>query len=159
MSQAYIALGTNKGNRTENLNRAAFAVAALPNTRVTAVSGIYETEPVDCPPCDNFYNAVIRVETELSPRALLGACLGIEAGMGRIRTVKNGPRVIDLDVLLYEDYEESTPELTLPHPRMWDRAFVLLPLGELMNDKDLKQRIKELGRDGVWLTTEQLIRP
>lgn len=159
MSQAYIALGTNLGNRTENLNRAAFAVAALPLTKVTAVSRIYETEPVDCPPCDNFYNAVIRVETELSPKALLGACLGIEAGMGRIRTKKNGPRVIDLDLLLYEGYEEATPELTVPHPRMGDRAFVLMPLSDLMKTPPLKKRLKELGDNGVKLTTEQLICP
>ncbi len=159
MSQAYIALGTNMGNRTENLNRAAFAVAALPMTRVTAVSRIYETEPVDCPPCDNFYNAVIRVETDLSPKALLGACLGIEAGMGRIRTKKNGPRVIDLDLLLFEGYEEATAELTVPHPRMWERAFVLMPLDDLMSDKELKKRLKELDTTGVKLTTEQLICP
>lgn len=159
MSQAYIALGTNLGNRTENLNRAAFAVHALPNTRVTAVSCVYETEPVNCPPCDNFYNAVIRVETELSPKALLGACLGIEAGMGRIRTRKNGPRVMDLDLLFYENYEENTAELTLPHPRMMDRAFVLIPLSELMKDKEIKDRLKVLDRSGVKLTGEQLICP
>ena len=159
MSQAYIALGTNMGYKAENLNKAAFAVAALPGTKVTGVSCVYETAPVDCPPCDSFYNAVIRVETDLSPKALLGACLGIEAGMGRIRTKKNGPRVIDLDLLLYEGYEENTPELTLPHPRMTDRAFVLVPLCDLMNDKDMKKRLREIGSEGVKLTGAQLIRP
>lgn len=159
MKQAYIALGSNLGNRTENLNRAAFAVHALPGTRVTAVSCIYETEPVDCPKCDNFYNAVIRVETELSPKALLGACLGIEAGMGRVRTKKNGPRVMDLDLLFFEDYEERSDELTVPHPRLYERAFVLVPLLELMPDAALKAALKKLDQNGVRLTGEQLIRP
>ena len=159
MSQAYIALGSNLGNRTENLNRATFAVHAIPGTRVTAVSCIYETAPIDCPKCENFYNAVIRVETELSPKALLGACLGIEAGMGRLRTVKNGPRVVDLDLLFYEDYEENSKELTLPHPRLTQRAFVLVPLLELMPDANLRGLLKELDQSGVKLTGEQLIRP
>ncbi|MBQ5810683.1 MAG: 2-amino-4-hydroxy-6-hydroxymethyldihydropteridine diphosphokinase, partial [Clostridia bacterium] len=81
------------------------------------------------------------------------------AGMGRIRTKKNGPRVIDLDLLLYEGYEEATPELTVPHPRMGDRAFVLMPLSDLMKTPPLKRRLKELGDNGVKLTTEQLICP
>lgn len=159
MSQAYIALGSNMGDRAENINRATFAIAALPMTRVTGVSRIYETEPVDCPPCENFYNAAIRVETGLSPKALLGACLGIEAGMGRLRSKRNGPRVIDLDLLLYENYEEATEELTLPHPRMMERAFVLMPLSDLMNDKDMKKRLKELGQDGIKTASAQLIAP
>ncbi len=159
MSQAYIALGSNMGNRSENLNRAAFAVAALPGTRVTAVSRIYETDPVDCPKCDNFYNAVIRVETELSAHALLGACLGIEAGMGRLRSRKNGPRPIDLDLLLFEGVEEDTAELTLPHPRMDERAFVLVPLSDIMRDRELSEKLKGIDRTGVRLVSDQLIKP
>ena len=159
MSQAYIAMGSNMGDRCENLNRAAFAVAALPKTKVTAVSRIYETDPVDCPPCENFYNAVIRVETELSPKALLGACLGIEAGMGRLRTKRNGPRVIDLDLLLYENYEESSEELTVPHPRMWERGFVLVPLSDLMKDAELKKALRSLDISDVKVASSQLICP
>ncbi|MBQ7045293.1 MAG: 2-amino-4-hydroxy-6-hydroxymethyldihydropteridine diphosphokinase, partial [Clostridia bacterium] len=101
--QAYIALGSNMGNAAENLNRAVWALSTVPGIKVTAVSKVYETEPVGYKKQDNFLNAVVRVESELSPQALLGACLGIEAGMGRIRKIKNGPRVIDLDLLLYED--------------------------------------------------------
>jgi len=159
MSQAYIALGSNLGDRGENLNRAAFAVAALPDTKVTAVSCIYETAPVDCPPCDNFYNAVIRVETELSPKALLGACLGIEAGMGRLRGKRNGPRVIDLDLLLYENYEEASKELTLPHPRMGERAFVLVPLSDLIKDAELRKLLRTVDTSSVKLASAQLICP
>lgn len=159
MKQAYIALGSNMGNRAENLNKAVWAVSLLPDTVVTAVSKIYETEPVGYKKQDNFYNAVIRVETKLSPRALLGACLGIEAAMGRLRSIKNGPRVMDLDLLLYEGEEMDEPELTLPHPRMEERSFVLSPLCDIMPDKRYLSLLKELGRDGVKVASEQIIKP
>lgn len=163
MKQAYIALGTNIGNRGENINRAVWAVAALPNTAVTAVSRVYETKPVGYAKQDNFYNAVIRVETGLSSRALLGACLGIEAGMGRVRGIKNGPRIIDLDLLLYEDEVSNDEELTLPHPRMEERAFVLSPLCDIMPDKHylklLKDLMKNLPKGEIKTASEQIIKP
>ena len=124
--QAYIALGSNMGDRSENLNRAVWALASIPGIKVSALSKVYETKPVGFARQENFFNAVIRVETTLSPRALLGACLGVEAGMGRIRGRKNGPRVIDLDLLLYEGKVCQSEELTLPHPRMRHPAGPLL---------------------------------
>lgn len=157
--QAYIALGTNMGDRCENLNRATWAVASLPDTSVTAVSRVYETKPVGFARQDDFYNAVIRVETALSPRALLGTCLGIEAGMGRVRTRKNGPRIIDLDLLLYEGETDDSDELTLPHPRMEERAFVLSPLCDVMQDKRYLSLLKELGSEGIRTASEQIIKP
>lgn len=157
--QAYIALGTNIGDRGENLNRAVRALAALPFTCVTAVSKVYETDPVGYAEQDNFYNAVIHVETMLSPNALLGACLGIEAGMGRIRNKKNGPRIVDLDLLLYEGEECETDELTLPHPRMEERAFVLFPLCDILYESRYLQLLKHLGKDGVKATDVQIIKP
>lgn len=157
--QAYIALGSNMGDRAENLNRAVWALAAVPGVKVTAVSRVYETAPVGCAGQEDFYNAVVRVESELSSRALLGACLGIEAGMGRLRTKKNGPRVIDLDLLLYEGEALVSDELTLPHPRMEERAFVLTPLCDVMSDGYYRKLQKELGREGVRTASAQIIRP
>ena len=110
------------------------ALEALPGTRGTAASSLYETDPVgyaDQPP---FLNAVLLVETALSPRALLGACLGIEAGLGRVRTFRNAPRVVDIDVLVMEGICSQEDELPLPHPRMAERGFVLVPLEELFPD-------------------------
>lgn len=157
--QAYIALGSNMGNAAENLNRAVWALSTVPGIQVTAVSKVYETEPVGYKKQDNFLNAVVRVESELSPQALLGACLGIEAGMGRIRKIKNGPRVIDLDLLLYEDATLDSAELTLPHPRMEERAFVLSPLLDILNDRYYKEIYNGLDKSGVKLSGATIIKP
>ncbi len=157
MKQAYIALGTNLGNKTENLNRAVNALGLLPGTKVLAASDIYETAPVGYTKQDNFYNAVVRISTELSPAALLGACLGIEAAMGRLRTRKNGPRVLDLDLLLYEDFESNTPELTVPHPRMLERAFVLAPLCDICHERVYRTTLNGLGEQGVTRVSDRLL--
>ena len=125
--KAYIALGSNMGDPDANLNEALGALDLVPGVKVTKVSGYYVTEPWGYADQPDFTNT-------LSPEALLGVCLGIEAGMGRVRQIKNGPRVIDLDLLLYGEEERHTPELTLPHPRMWEREFVLFPLRELSED-------------------------
>ena len=93
MSEAVIALGTNLGNRIENINTAIRAIAKLSGVKILKASGVYETEPVDCEAENKFLNAAILVETSVSPAVLLGECLGIEAAMGRIRTKKNEPRV------------------------------------------------------------------
>ena len=132
--KAVIGLGTNTGDRAVNLQAAVDALSLLPGTRVTVISPVYETEPVGYADQPDFLNAVACVETELSPRALLGACLGIEAALGRVRLFKNGPRIIDLDLLLYEGVTLQTDELTLPHPRMHLRRFVLEPLAEIIPD-------------------------
>ncbi len=128
MSKAYLGIGTNIGDREENLKNALISLSLLPTTKVTAVSKVYETEPVGYSDQDDFLNIAVEIETELTAQNVLGACLGIEAGLGRIRGIKNGPRVIDIDLLLYEDEEHNTPSLILPHPRMFEREFVLRPL-------------------------------
>lgn len=129
--RAVLGLGGNLGDRADNLHAALDALAHLPNTDVVAVSSLYETAPVGYADQPDFYNLVAVVETALSPRALLGGCLGIEAALGRVRTFRNAPRVVDIDVLLYEGVASDDAELTLPHPRMMERAFVLVPLSEL----------------------------
>ena len=152
--KAVIGLGTNTGDRTVNLQAAVNALSLLPGTRVTAISPVYETEPVGYADQPDFLNAVVCVETELSPRALLGACLGIEAALGRVRLFKNGPRIIDLDLLLYEGVTLQTDELTLPHPRMGERAFVLCPFSDIFpdgvfSDFDLREKINSAVKSGV----------
>lgn len=154
MSRAALGIGGNIGNREGYLVRARQALEALPGTRVTAASSLYETDPVgyaDQPP---FLNAVLVVETALSPRALLGACLGIEAGLGRVRSFRNAPRVVDIDVLVIEGVCVQEDELILPHPRMAERGFVLVPLEELFPDGrvlgwDFSAAMKAAHREGV----------
>ena len=126
-----LGLGTNLGDREAALEQAVESLERIPHTKVTALSSLYETAAVGYTDQPDFLNMVVVVESNVSPRAMLGACLGIEAALGRVRTFQNAPRVIDIDVLLAENYEETTPELTVPHPRMWERAFVLCPLLEL----------------------------
>lgn len=129
--KAYLGIGTNIGERFKNIQDAIDSMNLLPLTKVTDVSNIYETDPVGYDNQDDFLNIVVEVETELNPDNLLGAALGIEAGLGRIRTIKNGPRIIDIDLLLYENESSDTKTLTLPHPRMMERNFVLKPLLDL----------------------------
>jgi 2-amino-4-hydroxy-6-hydroxymethyldihydropteridine diphosphokinase len=131
MNTVVIGLGTNMGDRLKNLNTALHALSLVPQTNVIKASRIYQTKPVGYDEQDDFFNAAVIVETNLTPQALLGACLGIEAAMGRVRRVKNGPRIIDIDLLLYESYFSDNFELTLPHPRIKERAFVMIPLLDL----------------------------
>lgn len=129
--KAIIGLGTNIGERAENLEQAMCALKLLPNTEILKYSSVYETKPYGYAEQSDFLNMVLILETNLTPEALLGACLGIEAGFGRIRRFKNGPRILDLDVLLIEDYVSDTDLLRVPHPQILNRSFVLCPLFEL----------------------------
>lgn len=129
--RAVLGLGANLGDARATLRSAVDALGLLPHTTVTAVSSVYQTAPVGYTDQPDFHNIVVTVETALTPHALLGGCLGIEAALGRVRTFRNAPRVVDVDLLLYEGYAEATEELTVPHPRMMERAFVLVPLSEL----------------------------
>lgn len=140
MSKAYLGLGTNIGDREENLKNALISLNLLPTTKVTAVSKVYETVPVGYDNQDDFLNIVVEIETELNAHNVLGACLGIEAGLGRIRNIKNGPRIIDIDLLLYENEKYDTPTLVLPHPRMIEREFVLRPLLDIDFENPLFDR-------------------
>lgn len=125
---AFIALGSNIGEPEENVRAAAQALSLVPGVTVEKLSPLYKTKPWGYADQPDFVNACLKLSTTLSPEALLGVCLGIEAGMGRVRKIKNGPRIIDLDLLMYENETRSTAELTLPHPGMHLRSFVLLPL-------------------------------
>lgn len=134
MKKALIGVGTNLGDKMQNIKDAVAALNKIPKLTVTRASSVYETEPWGYIEQDNFYNAVIEVKTGLSPRALLGVCLGIEGALGRVREFKNGPRIIDLDILVYEGETLSCEELTVPHKFLRERDFVLVPLRELFPD-------------------------
>jgi 2-amino-4-hydroxy-6-hydroxymethyldihydropteridine diphosphokinase len=130
---AYLSLGANLGDRAGNL-AAALARLEAAGVRVERVSSLYETAPVGGPPQPPYLNLVARVETSLPPRELLRLCLAVEAELGRVRTVHWGPRTVDIDLLLYEGATSDDLELTLPHPRMAERQFVLVPLAEIAPD-------------------------
>ena len=135
--KAVIGIGTNIGNRAENIRTAVEALRLIPGIQVLRCASIYETDPWGYTEQQSFYNTVIEVESEKSPEMLLGACLGIEAGMGRVREFKNGPRVIDLDLLVVESYESNTPHIIVPHPLIGERDFVLVPMKELYSDMNV----------------------
>ena len=134
MARAVIAFGSNLGDRAGHLHHAIEALGRLPGTRVVAVSSFIETEPVDVPPAYQalrFLNGALIVETALAPEALLAELNRLEAEAGRIRAERNGPRPLDLDIILYEGVRRESEHLTLPHPRAHLRDFVLRPLAEL----------------------------
>jgi 2-amino-4-hydroxy-6-hydroxymethyldihydropteridine diphosphokinase len=132
--RAYLGLGSNLGDRLATLQRAVDLLDAE-GVRVTASSRVWETDPVGGPAGQpSFLNAVVEVETDRSPDALLAAVHRVEAALGRVRDVRWGPRTIDVDVLLYEDVTRADPTLTIPHPRMMERSFVVLPLLDIVPD-------------------------
>ncbi len=129
----YLSLGSNLGDRAKNL-RDAIAALRKDGIDVTRISSMYETEPVDYLDQPWFVNMALEAETELAPAALLQALRGIEAQMGSKKLIAKGPRLIDMDILLYGDEVINTPELQVPHPRMHLRRFVLEPLAEIAPD-------------------------
>ena len=131
MHTAYIALGANLGDPATTVRAAFGALANLPDSRLRHSSSLYRTAPVGITEQPEFINAVAELETGLAPEALLDALLDIEQRFGRVRAERNGPRTLDLDLLLYDDHVVDLPRLTLPHPRLHLRAFVLLPLAEI----------------------------
>lgn len=130
LTMAYIGLGANLGDAPAALRSAVQAIGALPGTQVLRCSALYRSAPVDATGPD-FYNAVAALRTSLPPHELLAALQSIEAAAGRERPYRNAPRTLDLDILLFDGLAIDTPTLTVPHPRMHERAFVLLPLAEI----------------------------
>jgi len=137
-THAWIGLGANLGDRTAALRTALAALAALPGTRLLRVSSLYRSAPVDAGGPD-YLNAVAEIATQLPPHDLLAALQAIERAAGRERPYRNAPRTLDLDILLYGDLRLDSATLMLPHPRLHDRAFVLLPLAELAPERVLPQ--------------------
>lgn len=134
-TDAYIALGSNMGDRELNFLRAVAEIGRLPASRVTGLSPFYETSPVGFTEQPPFYNAVLRLTTGLSPHELLEHLQRIEhESFRRVRSVPDGPRTMDLDILLFGNRVINMPDLTVPHPRMAERRFVLQPLCALAPD-------------------------
>lgn len=135
--KAYLGMGSNLGDKEDNLQKGVEALNRLPGTSVTAVSDIYITKPVGYDNQDDFLNIAVEVSTELEAKALLGAALGIEAALGRVRGIKNGPRTVDIDLLLYGNEKYYSSFITVPHPRMLERGFVIKPMLDLPVDSAL----------------------
>ena len=129
-----LSLGTNIGNRKNNLFSAVKSLDLIPETKVLDCSSIYETEPVGYAQQDDFYNIALLLESKFEPNEMLGICMGLEAGFNRVREFKNGPRILDVDVIFCEDKKINTKNLTVPHPRYFERRFVLEPMLELFPD-------------------------
>lgn len=130
-STAYLGLGGNLGDRRHYLSAAVLALNSEAGLRVEKISSVYETAPVGVVDQPDFYNLVVEVATTLTAHELLARCLAIEKKLGRVRLERWGPRTIDLDVLWYDNVTLNDGDLTLPHPRMKERAFVLVPLAEI----------------------------
>ena len=131
MNLSYLSLGSNMGDRFEMLRQAVAQLAEQPAVTVTQISSLYETDPVGYTDQEPFLNMVVQLETELTAMALLDVCQTIEQSLNRKRLVRWGPRTIDLDILLYNQDRIEAARLTVPHPRMNERAFVLIPLLEI----------------------------
>jgi 2-amino-4-hydroxy-6-hydroxymethyldihydropteridine diphosphokinase len=129
--KVYIGIGSNVGEKKGNINRALRLLAEDGRLLSAAVAPLYKTGPVGFTDQDWFLNTVAAYEADLAPHGLLELLMGIEKEMGRVRTIRWGPRVIDLDILLYGDAVVSTPDLEIPHPRLAERAFVVVPLADL----------------------------
>jgi len=132
MQDCFIGLGSNLGNKRRNILKALQKIKQLKGTKIIKTSKIVQSVPLGGPKQPEFLNSVIKIRTGISPLLLLKKLKKIESGLGRKKTVRWGPRIIDLDILLYSDRIIETKELTVPHPRIFERDFVLKPLLEVL---------------------------
>lgn len=146
---AYIGLGSNLGEPHVSVLTAMDAIADVDGLVLMRKSSLYGSAPIDAVGAD-FVNAVVEVQTVLKPRALLAALQALESLSGRQRSYRNAPRTLDLDILLYGDKRVQSPDLVLPHPRMWERAFVLQPLAELIPDRITPAHLEAVADQAVW---------
>jgi 2-amino-4-hydroxy-6-hydroxymethyldihydropteridine diphosphokinase len=155
--KVYLSLGSNVGNRENYLINAIDNISKIDNVSLDNISSIYETDPVGYTAQDRFLNMAASINTSLDAEALLAELQRIERLMKRKREIRWGPRTIDIDMLLYDDLTFETPKLTIPHPRMFERAFVLVPLKEICSERELfviiiDDAIKKCSdRDGIRL--------
>lgn len=150
---AYIGLGANLGDARVTVRSAMDAIAGMDNVVVTRRSSLYGSAPVDADGGD-YVNAVVQVHTSLTAHQLLAALQAVEQQAGRERSYRNAPRTLDLDLLLYGDTKIHSHDLVVPHPRMWERAFVLRPLAELAPNLVSDQKISAVSAQQVWLLAD-----
>ncbi|MCU1500055.1 MAG: folK [Acidimicrobiales bacterium] len=161
MSRAFLSLGSNLGDRRRFLQEAVDSLGASPGTTVVGVSPVYETDPVGGPDQSRFLNIVVELDTDLAPRKLLAACHRLESGAGRVRIERWGPRTLDVDILWIDGVTVDEADLRIPHPRMFERLFVLAPLADLapeLVDPDVFDRaqgqVRPAGHLDGWDPTE-----
>jgi 2-amino-4-hydroxy-6-hydroxymethyldihydropteridine diphosphokinase len=159
MEMAYIALGSNLKDPQRQLHAGFAALSRLPDTQCIARSSLYRSAPVGYADQPDFVNAIAAISTALAPRALLDALLAIEREHGRVREFPNAPRTLDLDITLYGERTIEEPGLSIPHPRMHERAFVLVPLAEIAADAIVpaRGRVREL-LAGVDVTSVSILK-
>lgn len=145
MNTAYLSLGSNIGDREAQLRQAICLLNRHPEVATIQLSSIYETAPVGYTDQEPFLNLVARVETELTAFGLLDLCQSIEQALHRERLIRWGPRTVDLDILLYNHDNMESERLTIPHPRMEERAFVLIPLSELDSTRSIPEGVENQG--------------
>ncbi|QXM07176.1 2-amino-4-hydroxy-6-hydroxymethyldihydropteridine diphosphokinase [Crassaminicella indica] len=151
MNRAYLGIGSNMGNKKENIKKSVQLLKEHPDIKVLNISSFYETAPVGYTDQDWFLNIVLEIVTNLDPYKLLSYCQHIEKILKRKRIIRWGPRTIDVDLLLYEGFSSNDENLIIPHPRMHERAFVMIPLYEINKDltinhtkiKDIVNKLKE----------------
>lgn len=162
MATAYLGLGSNQDNPTQQLAQAIKSISSWPFTQLLAQSSLYQTRPLDNSQQANFFNQVIAIQTNLCPENLLKQAKLSEKNLGRVATWRWGPRVIDIDILLYEQITMQSKTLTLPHPGMKDRDFVLYPLVEIAphlampNGESIKDLIKNCSSKTIVTPETQL---
>ncbi len=156
---AHLGLGSNLGDRLAHLQGAVDGLAAAPGVTVVAISSVYQTSPVGGPEQGDYLNAVVAVETELSARGLLELGQRLERAARRTRTERWGPRTLDVDVLLVGSETVDEPDLEVPHPRIWDRGFVVVPLHEIAPELVSERRLDAVAGDDVTRTDLSLTIP
>lgn len=160
LSEAIVGIGSNMGDKISNVDNAIKALANLKGINVERVSNYYETIPFNVPDKqENYINCCVRLSTVYTVRVLLGICLGIESAMGRERKYRFCPRVIDIDVLAYGKERINDDELIVPHPRIKERAFVMIPMNDVCADKkfgvlDFSEEFKAIDKSGIRMISE-----
>ncbi len=157
-ARVYLGLGSNLGNSLANLQSAVDGLSEAARITVREVSPVYSTEPVGGPEQPDYLNAVVAIETDLSPQEVLALANEIENKGQRERTVHWGPRTLDVDVLLYGDLTVSEPDLVIPHPRMWERSFVVMPLFDIAPDLVTAKQLAQAGGEVVRIDLELVLR-